>query len=88
VKESEDREFLVKQAYSDFSVVLKAPSNFHINTIFVMGLTWESYAPSNVVVFSWKLLPQRIPTRWNLYKRKVIQDEDLVNCVRCNLFRE
>jgi len=44
---------------------------------------WKSPTPSKVVVFSWKLLHDRIPTRRNLALRNVLPPEVLMSRVLC-----
>jgi hypothetical protein len=40
----------------------------------LLAKVWKSWAPSKVIVFSWQLLQDRVPTRQNLLKRRVIRD--------------
>jgi len=44
---------------------------------------WKSGAPSKVVVFSWQLILDRIPTRLNLSHRGVPLLEGGLGCVFC-----
>jgi hypothetical protein len=44
---------------------------------------WKSQAPSKVVIFSWQLLHDRVPTKENLLVRGVIQQGIGSNCVWC-----
>lgn len=44
---------------------------------------WETPAHSRVIAFSWKLLLDRIPTRYNLAVRHVIQQNTSTYCVLC-----
>lgn len=48
-----------------------------------MGRLWRSLAPLKVIAFSWQLLLDRIPTRANLVRRKVILDLSLAVCALC-----
>lgn len=45
----------------------------------VFRYLWKSSAPSKVLVFSWTLLLDRIPTKANLDKRRML-DEDVSRC--------
>jgi len=47
----------------------------------VFGAVWKSLAPSIVVVFSWQLLLDRIPTKDNLLRRRILPSEASVRCV-------
>jgi hypothetical protein len=42
---------------------------------------WESSTPSKIIVFSWHLLYDRIPTRSNLIYRGIISPEEHMDCV-------
>lgn len=44
---------------------------------------WKSSAPSKVVAFSWKLLYDWIPTKNNLSKRNVLNQNTSPSCVLC-----
>ncbi|RHN74087.1 putative reverse transcriptase zinc-binding domain-containing protein [Medicago truncatula] len=46
----------------------------------VFDSIWKSPAPSKVVVFSWKLLHDRIPSKVNLAYRHVLPPEASLNC--------
>lgn len=50
----------------------------------VFGSVWKSPAPSKVVVFSWQSLLDRIPTKDNLPKRRILPTESRVRCVFCD----
>ena len=45
---------------------------------------WKSPAPSKVIVFSWKLLLNRVPTSDNLSIRNVLPVEAPTSCVWCD----
>jgi len=60
--------------------------SFLLSLLGALSLAWKLWAPSKVVVlFSWKLLHNRISTRNNLLRRKVIFHKDLgcSICVGC-----
>jgi len=46
-------------------------------TLLVSSLTlvWKSRSPPKVAAFAWQLLQDRLPTRCNLFRRRVIQDQ-------------
>lgn len=50
----------------------------------VFGSVWESPTPSKVVVFSWQLLIDRIPTKVNLARRRILSTEVSDMCVFCD----
>jgi hypothetical protein len=45
---------------------------------------WKSWAPSKVIVFSWQLLLDRIPTQSNLVRRGVPLPVGRVGCAFCD----
>jgi hypothetical protein len=50
---------------------------------FVFKRLWKGAAPSKVVAFVWQLLLNRIQTKDNLFKRRMLQADQLM-CVMCN----
>jgi hypothetical protein len=44
---------------------------------------WRSKAPAKVLAFSWTMLLDRIPTKINLAKRRIVGVEDSKRCVFC-----
>ncbi|MCH94974.1 LINE-1 reverse transcriptase like, partial [Trifolium medium] len=51
---------------------------------FVFTKVWKCGAPSKVCAFSWQLLLNRIQTKDNLCKRRILQQQQ-TNCVLCGL---
>jgi hypothetical protein len=51
----------------------------------VVKRVWECLAPSKVIIFSWQLLLQRLPTRSNLSRRGVFRSPSQTLCTRCQL---
>jgi hypothetical protein len=49
---------------------------------------WKSPAPSKVVMFAWKVLLNRVPTKVNLALRNVLDPEESSLCVMCNSVEE
>jgi hypothetical protein len=44
---------------------------------------WKSLAPYKIIIFFWQLLQDRVPTRKNLFKRRVIRDQRETICALC-----
>lgn len=44
---------------------------------------WRSNVPNKVLAFSWQLLRDRLPTRFNLFKRNDIAEVNLGTCALC-----
>jgi hypothetical protein len=76
--------FSVSSSYS-LLVKLQMPLEPLENTkAMVFGSVWKSPAPSKVVVFSWQSLLDRIPTKDNLLKQRILPTESSVRCVFCD----
>lgn len=76
-KEEQEGRYTVQSAYS----LIQAPSWDASDPIF--QLVWSSAAPSNVCIFIWKLVQDRLPTRLNLLKRNVIHSAAEACCPLC-----
>jgi hypothetical protein len=55
--------------------------------LLVFKYMWKCGVPSKVCAFSWQLLLDRIQTKDNLLKRRIIQEQQ-GQCVTCGLVRE
>jgi hypothetical protein len=53
-----------------------------------LARVWDSWATSKVIVFSWQLLQDRIPTRQNLRRRQVLVGATDSSCVFCGAVEE
>jgi hypothetical protein len=49
---------------------------------FAFKIVWKSAAPSKVRAMAWQLLLDRIPTKENLYRRRIIGAEEAL-CPMC-----
>jgi hypothetical protein len=54
-----------------------------LNLICVIAQNWDSWGPLKVIVFSWKALPERLPTRSNFAHREIIPIGEAASCVGC-----
>lgn len=45
---------------------------------------WITLVPAKVIPTAWRLLWDRLPTRDNLRRRKILQDGDNLSCPFCN----
>jgi hypothetical protein len=45
--------------------------------------SWKSFAPSKIIVFSWQLFRQRLPTMENLTKCGIFDNGPSTKCVWC-----
>ncbi|GAU18667.1 hypothetical protein TSUD_125000 [Trifolium subterraneum] len=70
--------FSVKSAY-----LMLTSGVVHNGVDSLLARVWKSWAPSKVIVFSWQLLLDRVPTRQNLLRRRVIRDPSGALCAFC-----
>ncbi|GAU30313.1 hypothetical protein TSUD_211700 [Trifolium subterraneum] len=75
--------YSVKSAYLAITSVEVAPEPNSLLT-----RVWKSWAPSKVIVFSWQLLQDRVPTRQNLLRHHVLREASLSLCALCGDFVE
>ncbi|GAU11500.1 hypothetical protein TSUD_344900 [Trifolium subterraneum] len=84
-KHDATRIFSVKSAYSvlvsNLGVTVVSPEVSDQ----VLAKVWKSWVPSKVIVFSWQLLQDRIPSRQNLFRRNVITDPHNILCILCGM---
>jgi hypothetical protein len=78
-----DEGFSVKSAYD---VLMEGVDRPLLNAfdLSLFSRLWESPAPSKVVAFSWQLFYNRLPTKDNLARRGVLQQDAGRNCVWCD----
>ncbi|GAU20655.1 hypothetical protein TSUD_230690 [Trifolium subterraneum] len=72
------RIFSVKSAY-----LVLTSGVVHNGADSLLARVWKSWAPSKVIVFSWQLFQDRVPTRQNLLRRRVIRDPSGALCAFC-----
>lgn len=77
------RIFSVKSAYSIVELASRVDVAPPEVPNIILAKLWKSWAPSKVIVFSWQLLQNRIPSRQNLLRRRVITDINNTFCVLC-----
>lgn len=77
-----DGHYTVKSAYN-----LILPSSVG-ETDHASSLIWTTPAPSNVCFFIWRSIINRLPTRDNLLKRRVLISAVDACCPRCRHFEE
>jgi hypothetical protein len=75
--------FTVKSTYDKLLEVMLVEDRWHEEERKVFGSIWKSPAPLKVVVFSWKALQDRIPSKYNLGIRDVLPTETSVLCDGC-----
>jgi len=79
-----DGRYSVKSAYSHLFKALPAAGIPKGVVLQAASAVWKSWAPSKVIVFSWQLLLDRIPSRSNLIRRGVHLPIDGRGCVFCD----
>ncbi|MCH99327.1 ribonuclease H protein, partial [Trifolium medium] len=75
--------FSVKSTYELVSKLLITTRSTTQEQVSAFKAIWKCPAPSKVLGFSWMLLHDRIPTRVNLFRRRIIQQERDKVCVLC-----
>jgi len=80
---SPDGWYSVKSAYSSLLRGLPATGASEGDTLQAVSRIWKAWVPSKVVVFSWQLLLDRIPTRLNLIRRGVPLPNGGLGCAFC-----
>jgi len=80
----DDGVFTVSSTYDRLEGLLFPTEVLCDTKLMVFSLLWKSPAPSKVVVFSWKLLLDRIPTKVNLARRRILPEEASNRCVFCD----
>jgi hypothetical protein len=87
-KEDEGGVFTVKSTYSLMASKLLMCRVLGDEQKFNFKAIWKSPAPSKVAGFAWQVLLDRVPTRENLFRRKILQPEDDKCCVFCGVHME
>ncbi|GKV23716.1 hypothetical protein SLEP1_g33415 [Rubroshorea leprosula] len=72
-------QYTTKSAYS---LLTKEESGANGSTTFTR--VWNPILPSKISTFNWQLLQDRIPTKMNLLRRRVIKDMGESRCGICN----
>jgi hypothetical protein len=75
-----DEGFTVKSCYDLLYINLRPTQTRDLLFGFVFSNVWKCAAPSKICAFSWQLLLDRIQTKDNLWRRRMIQDQ---NCMLC-----
>jgi hypothetical protein len=82
-RENMEDGFTVKSCYELLYKIFRAPAATDPFKDFVFSNIWRCAAPSKVCAFSWQLLLGRIATKDNLWRRGMLQ-EDQLPCIFCN----
>lgn len=84
-KFEEEGKFSVSSSYASLQRLVLPQEPLERTEEVVFDLLWKSPAPSKVVVFSWQLLFNRIPTKDNLLSRCILAP---VSLGRCEFFEQ
>ncbi|CAJ2634841.1 unnamed protein product [Trifolium pratense] len=79
--------FSVKSCYS-FLLSLNQASTLETKAAEAFTRLWKSDVPSKIIVFGWRLLLNRLPTRMALHRRGVLSNPFELSCVLCLRHRE
>ncbi|GAU42970.1 hypothetical protein TSUD_188430 [Trifolium subterraneum] len=58
------------------------------NVLNAINLLWKKEIPSKVLIFAWRLLLERLPTRTALHRRGIILNPQDLHCVFCSSYDE
>jgi hypothetical protein len=75
--------FSVKSCYN-FLLVKYQPAVLDSEMLEVLKSLWKNDLPSKVLVFGWRLLLQRLPTRRALHHRGILHNQQALSCVFCS----
>jgi hypothetical protein len=76
-------DFSVKSAYKLVSGLLTDTGILASDACSVLSAIWKCAAPSKVMGFAWLMLHDRVPTRVNLFRRRIITEDEDKCCVFC-----
>jgi hypothetical protein len=80
--------FSVKSAYGTVAEMLIPRGIISCQQECAFKLIWNFPAPSKVSGFAWLVLHDRVPTKENLIRRKVLLNDDSQRCVFCGTSAE
>jgi hypothetical protein len=80
--------YSVKEGYDFLCQNFLPQININNDCRRVLKESWNSFAPLKVVIFSWKLVLNRLPTRRNLVVRGLLDSGASPACVWCPLVEE
>jgi hypothetical protein len=86
-RENMEEGFTVKSCYDLLHKTFRANEELGPLKDFVFSNIWCCAAPSKVCAFSWQLLLGRIPTKENLWKRRMLMEDNL-SCTFCGFTME
>jgi hypothetical protein len=76
-------EFTVKTTYELVVKMFIASGDLSPEEKFAFKVIWKSLAPSKAAALAWRALLDRLPTRMNLFKRRIIMQVEECLCVFC-----
>jgi hypothetical protein len=79
-----DEGYVVKEGYGFLSDNFLPPSELNDSDCLVMKRLWDSMALSKVIIFTWQLMFQCLPTRVNLSRMGVLTPQADLHCVWCS----
>jgi hypothetical protein len=86
-RENMEEGFTVKSCYDLLHKTFRVNEDIGPLKVFVFTNIWRCAAPSKVCAFSWQLLLERIPTKDNLWRRRMLREDNL-SCIFCGFTME
>ncbi|GAU11870.1 hypothetical protein TSUD_194930 [Trifolium subterraneum] len=80
--------FSVKSAYLVLEDGARLQRTLPVIDFVNLARVWDSWTASKVIVFSWQLLQDRVPTWQNLRRRRVMVGATDISCVICGAVEE
>ncbi|XP_058776651.1 uncharacterized protein LOC131650971 [Vicia villosa] len=80
--------FSVKSAFDRLSIGWDQSLSLSVEELAVLKLIWKSKVPSNIQVFGWRLLHNRLQTRDELARRGALSGALNLACPLCSAFEE
>jgi hypothetical protein len=81
--------FTVNSIYSFLSNSISPPPvALVVEKLLLLEYLWKSYVPYKVIVFTCQLLLGRLPTKGNLFKRRIFYETQQRDCLWCPLITE
>lgn len=80
--------FSVKSCYNLLENLLFVEGGASLEEEVVFWYLWKILAPSKVLAFSWTLLVDRIPSKSNLAKCRLLEVDGSKKCIFCGLLEE
>ncbi|XP_058775361.1 uncharacterized protein LOC131649626 [Vicia villosa] len=80
--------FSVSNAYDSFSLCVVPSFSLEPSLRLVFSSLWKTKVPSRILIFGWRLIWNRLPTKVDLAKRGILANPNDIRCPFCPNFEE